>query len=238
MLKTFLSARWKNLIMANYAIDPAILKPYLPAGVELDFFEDRTYVSLVGFLFQDTRLFGMPIPLLGSFEEVNLRFYVKRTLGTELRRGVVFINETVPYAAVAWLANALYKEHYVAIPTQHSILQTTGSLNVTYRWKKNQQWNHMAVQANPLPEPMVEGGPEEFIFEHYFGYTRLDQLSTQEYRVNHPRWRTHSLASFELDCDFSSMYGPDFAFLTFQKPDSVFLAEGSDVTVDWKRSRI
>ena len=109
MAETFLSARWENLIMANYAVDPALLLPYLPKGVELDNFNGDTYVSLVGFLFKQTSLFNIPIPLLGTFEEINLRFYVKRTEGATIKRGVVFINETVPYKAVAWLANQLYK---------------------------------------------------------------------------------------------------------------------------------
>ena len=108
-MKTFMNARWENLIMANYTIDPEILKPYIPNGVELDLFEGKAFVSLVGFLFRKSRIFGIPIPLLGSFEEINLRFYVKRKEGNQYKRGVVFINETVPYKPVAWLANKLYK---------------------------------------------------------------------------------------------------------------------------------
>ena len=101
MTDTFLSARWENLIMANYAVDPGILKPYLPHGVELDFYNNKTYVSLVGFMFKQTSLFNIPIPFIGTFEEINLRFYVKRVEGDSIKRGVVFINETVPYKIVA-----------------------------------------------------------------------------------------------------------------------------------------
>ena len=106
-MKTFMTARWENLIMANYTIDPAALLGYLPPGVEIDLFEGKAYVSLVGFLFKNSQIFGVPIPLLGTFEEVNLRFYVRRRDGHGYKRGVVFINETVPYKPVAWLANKL-----------------------------------------------------------------------------------------------------------------------------------
>ena len=105
MMNTFLTARWENLIMANYEVNPDVLLPYLPKGVELDFFDGKTYVSLVGFMFKKTKIFHIPIPFLGTFEEVNLRFYVKRTEGDTIKRGVVFINETVPSQLVAWLAN-------------------------------------------------------------------------------------------------------------------------------------
>jgi uncharacterized protein YqjF (DUF2071 family) len=118
-MSTFLKAEWRNLIMANYEIEPEILKPYLPKGVELDFYQGKCYVSLVGFLFKDTSLFNVPIPFWGSFEEVNLRFYVLRKVDGEIRRGVVFINETVPNKIVAYIANKLYKEHYTAIPTKY-----------------------------------------------------------------------------------------------------------------------
>ncbi|MBC7749515.1 MAG: DUF2071 domain-containing protein, partial [Methylotenera sp.] len=118
MKETFLSARWENLIMANYEVNPDILTSYLPKGVEVDFYNNKSYVSLVGFMFKQTNLFNIPIPFLGTFEEINLRFYVKRVEGNTIKRGVVFINETVPYKLVAWLANKLYKEHYIAIPTK------------------------------------------------------------------------------------------------------------------------
>ncbi len=236
MIDTFLSARWENLIMANYAIHPDILKPYLPNGVELDYYQNKTYVSLVGFMFKRTSLFNMPIPFLGTFEEINLRFYVKRVEGDTIKRGVVFINETVPYKPVAWLANKLYKEHYIAIPTKNEIKITTLSKNIKYQWKINKEWNHITVNATNENEKMLPDSVEEFIFEHYYGYTKMNTQLTQEYKVNHPRWQVNKIIDYSIHCDFKSMYGNDFSFLSEQKPDSVMLAEGSPVTVNWKRT--
>jgi uncharacterized protein YqjF (DUF2071 family) len=236
MKDIFLSARWENLIMANYAIDPDLLRPFLPKGVELDTFEDKTYVSLVGFMFKDTSLFDIPIPFLGTFEEINLRFYVKRIEGDTVKRGVVFINETVPYKPVAWLANKLYKEHYIAIPARNNITISDTAKSIRYEWKLNQRWNHIAVQSANESEPMLPGSVEEFIFEHYYGYTRISEYASQEYMVNHPRWHINQVLSFDIQCDFSAMYGNDFALLNHQQPDSVILAEGSPVTVNWKRT--
>lgn len=235
MFNTFLTAKWDNLIMANYAVDPLLLKPYLPYGVELDFYEGQTFVSLVGFMFRDTRLFQVPIPFLGTFEEVNLRFYVKRIDNGIEKRGVVFINETVPYKPVAWMANKLYKEHYIAIPTKHEIQIGSHQKNVRYDWKINKAWNHIAVRANLAKETMQAGSMEEFIFEHYFGYTKISETKSQEYKVNHPSWLVNKVNAHTIDCDFAAMYGKEFSFLSKQKADSVFLAEGSAVSVDWKR---
>ena len=234
----FLEAKWENLIMANYAVDPNVLIPYLPRGVELDSFEGKFYVSLVGFMFNKTRIFKVPIPYLGSFEEINLRFYVVRKQEEKTKRGVVFINETVPYAPVAWMANYLYKEHYTAVKTKHSWELTDSLKRIDYSWKKSNKWNNIRVNAQSQGSAMKAGSVEAFIFEHYFGYTRVNQNKTLEYRINHPSWKINQVIDHSIDCDFEKMYGSDFAFLNEQQPDNVILAEGSDVSVKWKRIAI
>ena len=221
--------------MANYAIDADALTPYLPKGVELDYYNDKTYVSLVGFMFAKTRLFNIPIPFFGTFEEVNLRFYVRRIEGTSVKRGVVFINETVPYKAVAWLANKLYKEHYISIHTKNSI-KTEISRQVKYQWKRNGHWNHLEVEAGVEGKKMQRGSMEEFIFEHYFGYTKINNQISQEYRINHAKWLVNKVSNYSVRCDFESMYGNDFSNLTNVLPESVFLAVGSPVTIQYKRT--
>ena len=236
MMHTFLTARWENLIMANYEVNPDVLLPYLPKGVELDFFDGKTYVSLVGFMFKKTKIFNIPIPFLGTFEEVNLRFYVKRTEGDTIKRGVVFINETVPYQLVAWLANKLYKEHYIAIPTKNKIDILMHSKSIRYEWKINNEWNHLSVNASKEHEEMIVGSVEEYILEHYYGYTRIDSQRSQEYEVKHARWRVNKVEDYSINCDFKSMYGADFDFLNNVAPNSVILAEGSPISVEWKRS--
>jgi uncharacterized protein YqjF (DUF2071 family) len=236
MQNSFLRANWENLIMANYEIEPSILKPYLPKGVELDFFNNKTYVSLVGFMFKKTRLFGIPIPFFGSFEEINLRFYVKRKENKKIKKGVVFINETVPFKIVALLANKLYKEHYISIPTRNSN-DITDHKNINYEWKINERWNSIAVKSDTNKYKIEHESIEEFILERYFGFTKLSPTSTQEYKIHHPKWMIHKILNTEIDCDFRSMYGDAFSELSNQKPDSIILAEGSKVSVSWKREQ-
>ena len=236
MSNTFLKASWENLVMANYEVDPSILAPYLPNGVELDFFNNKTYVSLVGFMFKKTSLFGVPIPFFGSFEEINLRFYVKRIEGKKIKKGVVFINETVPFKIVAFLANKLYKEHYISIPTKNSI-DIAEHKNIQYEWKMNEKWNSITVKSDANKYKIEPLSIDEFIFERYFGYTKLSPSSTQEYRIHHPKWNTHKILNYAIDCDFGPMYGNAFAGLNNQTPNSIIMAEGSQVTVNWKRDK-
>jgi len=191
---------------------------------------------LVGFLFKDSTIFGIQIPFMGTFEEVNLRFYVIRKVGNENKRGVVFINETVPNKLVAWVANKLYKEHYIAIPTQHEWNFTENKKEVKYQWKVKSKWNKIKVVASAAKHKMKVGSIEEFIFEHYFGYTKVNPEKSIEYKINHPSWEINTINNYQIECDFAAFYGNDFGVLNKTKPHSVMLAEGSDISVDWKRN--
>ncbi len=234
----FLKANWENIVMANYLVDPKILLPYLPKGVELDLYEGKSCLSLVGFMFKNTKLFNVPIPYLGTFEEINLRFYVMRKEGNEIKRGVVFINETIPYKLVAWIANKLYKEHYTTIPTKHTINISDTKKEIEYQWLKDNKWNSIKLETTTSSEAMQAGSFEQFIFEHYYGYTKINENATEEYRLHHPSWKINTIAKCTIDCDFESMYGPNFAVLNITEPASVFIAEGSKVEVEWKRNRL
>jgi uncharacterized protein YqjF (DUF2071 family) len=236
MIKTFLKANWENLIMANYEVDPLILKPYLPKGVELDFYKDKTYVSLVGFMFKKTSLFGLPIPFFGSFEEINLRFYVRKVEGNIIKKGVVFINETVPFKIVALLANKLYREHYISIPTKNTI-EIAECKHINYAWKMKNKWNSIIVESDTNKYKIEPFSIEEFIFERYFGFTKLSPSRTQEYGIQHPKWVTNKILHSAINCDFGSMYGDDFSHLHHQAPSSIIMAEGSQVSVGWKRKQ-
>ena len=232
---TFLTAEWRKLAMANYAVPDAVLRPYLPAGTELDHWAGSAHVSLIGFLFDRVKLLGVPVPFHTRFEEVNLRFYVRHQHAGVWRRGVVFIRELVPRPAITLVANTVYGEHYRTTRMRHDIHRSGGRLQVTYDWKASGRWQRFAVTAGDVGEPIVPGGVEVFITEHYFGYTRHSDTRTTEYEVTHPAWETSPVIGQEIDVDFGLNYGPDFAFLNDRTPDSVLLAEGSPITVEGKR---
>lgn len=234
----FLKANWENIIMVNYEIDPQILLPYLPKGVTLDLYEGKAFVSLVGFMFKDTKLFNIPIPFWGTFEEINLRFYVQRKDGDKVKRGVVFINETIPYRAVALIANLLYKEHYTVVPTKHAIQKTYRKKQLDFEWRCNKKWNSIRVTTAAKSMPMEPNSFEAFIFEHYYGYTKVDDQKTEEYRLQHPSWKVFEVHDYAIDCDFEAKYGSAFSVLNDTQPSAVFVAEGSAVQVEWKRNRI
>jgi len=230
MAKTFLTAEWRKLAMANYAIDKKVLLPYLPHKTELDLWNNTCYISLVGFRFQNVKLRGFSIPLHTNFEEVNLRFYVRYKSSEGWKRGVVFISEIVPRRAITFVANTLYDEKYATMPMAYSWTENDDALTVSYKWKKR-SWNELRVTTSINSFVIAEGSEEEFITEHYWGYSKLKNNQTSEYEVMHPRWEVYQTKAYQINVDFENIYGKDFQFLQHETPVSVFLAEGSPVSV-------
>lgn len=230
MSKIFLQAEWRKLMMANYAVDAALLQAYVPYKTELDIYDGICYVSLVGFMFNNTKMLGFKIPAHVNFEEVNLRFYVRHQHEGEWRRGVVFIKELVPKLAISLVANTLYGEHYETCAMRHNWTTNTEDQVIEYAWKKG-TWQSMQVRTGLEKQPIPEGSEAEFITEHYWGYTQLGAQKTSQYGVEHPRWEVYPVLGYKINIDFGQVYGQDFAFLNGLEPKSVFLAEGSEIIV-------
>lgn len=229
--KIFLTAEWRYLAMLNYEIEPKILAPFIPAKTELDFWNGKTFVSIVGFLFQNTRIRGISIPFHRNFKEVNLRFYVRRKANNDWRRGVVFIKELVPRRAIAFVARKFYNENYFALPMSHHIEKAQNEVkSVSYNWQFGRD-NFLKIETQEPALSLIAGSLEEFIAEHYWGYSKLRDGSTMEYRVEHPRWQIWQTRKAELNCDVANVYGENFAEFLNRSPSSAFLADGSEVKV-------
>ena len=232
---SFLKAEWNNLVMINYEVNSQILEKYVPKGTEIDFFNGKCYVSFIGFLFENVRVLGMKIPFHSDFEEVNLRFYVRRFENGVWKRGAVFISEIVPKHAISFVANTFYNERYQTLPMKHTLKVHENSREFIYQWKIKNNWNKIHVKTNKNPIAIEVDSEAEFITEHYFGYTKINENATFEYQVTHPRWQQLEVINNTSEIDFEGVYGSEFAFIKELKPASVFLAIGSKITIEDKR---
>ncbi|HTN74237.1 MAG TPA: DUF2071 domain-containing protein [Pirellulaceae bacterium] len=236
----FLTAAWRWLSVFNFEIDPERLAPYVPRGTELDFDpQGKTYISLVGFVFEETRLLGWSIPWHRNFEELNLRFYVRHQAEDETRRGVVFLKELVSRVAISTVARWGYNENYFTVPMRHQITpgdpRSGQPLTTSYEFYHSRRWNHLrATCSHPATLP-TDDSHEAFILEHYWGYCRQRDDSTIEYRVEHPRWQVRPTDSIDLAGDFAAVYGETFAPVLAAPPVSSFVADGSLVSVSRPR---
>ena len=227
----FLTTDWRHLAMLNYEIDPAVLEPHVPYGTELDAWNGKHYISVVGLMFLNTKLYGVPVPFHRDFEEINLRFYVRRETAGEVRRGVVFVKEIVPKPAITLVARAFYNENYVTLPTSHSVVRDDAGISVSYEWRQPEFTHGLDVQGEGSPTLIQDGTEEEFIAEHYWGYAVQRDGGALEYEVEHPRWRVWRIRDAVLNCDVERLYGSQFAPYIGSAPASALLAEGSPVIV-------
>jgi uncharacterized protein YqjF (DUF2071 family) len=243
--RPFLTACWSELLLLNFAVPTDVIAPLVPPGTEADLHEGQSYVSIVGFRFHTTRILGLAVPGHTSFPEINLRYYVHRTVGNEVRRGVVFVREIVPRRAVALTANWLYNENYVARPMRR-ILQMGGPTlapgdTLEYAWRSRRSrfgastWNCLAARvAAPLAIP-APNSLEEFFVEHYWGYVRARDGATREYRVAHAPWQVAPADSVTWDCDLAATYTTPLAQYLAVPPANAIIADG--VAVQLYRGR-
>jgi len=232
---SFLKAEWRKLAIANYQIEESLLSKYVPYGTEIDLWNGKCYVSLVGFMFLNTRVLGIKVPYHINFEEVNLRFYVKRKDQNQWKRGVVFIKEIVSRPALTFIANTVYYENYETMPMSHECREENELRFVEYNWKKDLKWQNFQITANRKSDEIKPGGETEFITEHYWGYAKVNTKKSVEYEVTHPKWSKYDIVDYEIEVDFGAVYGDEFGFLNQLNPTSVMLAEGSEITVGNKK---
>lgn len=218
--------------MLSYEVEPAVLAPLVPAGTTLDRWDGRALASVVGFRFLGTRVRGLPIPGHRNFDEVNLRFYVRRELADEVRRGVVFVRELVPRAAIAWLARRAYNEPYRSVRMRSTVPAAIGTPGrLVYEWRTEAGWQRLAATTAGAPAVPAADSEAAFITHHLWGYTRQPDGGTLEYEVEHPRWQVWVAEAPALTADVPGLYGAAFVPALSRPPVSAFIADGSPVVV-------
>ena len=225
-----MTAEWRKLAIINYSVDPALLQADIPAMTELDLWDNQCYVSLIGFMFLHTKVLGIAIPFHQNFEEINLRFYAKCPVEDGYKRGVVFIKEIVPRRAISMVANIVYKESYITRKMRHQWDILPNGMKIEYGFEQG-HYQSLAIRTLANPLEVVPNSEAEFITEHYWGFTKIDENRTNMYEVKHPKWKIFEGISVDVNVDFGQVYGTKWSFLAEQKPISYYVAEGSPIEV-------
>lgn len=225
--KVFLSAEWNNLILFNYPVQDTHLEPYLPAGCDLDYFENNAFVSLVAFQFLNTKVFGLKWPGFTHFPEVNLRFYIK----FKDQRAVCFIREYVPSHIIAGFARTIYNEPYKRASISSVINKTQEQVSASYRLTSGEASMSLNVTAKNSPCLPSLTSMEHFFKEHEWGVGQSRTGRVLIYKVEHPHWQIYPITNTKVEVNWEVLYGSQFSFLNQQTPHSVVFAKGSKIKV-------
>jgi len=88
--RAVLTQSWTQLTYLHWPYDPAVVRPFLPAGVMPDVMEGSTWVGLIPFAMRRVGVVGLPdLPYVSNFLETNVRLYGVDERG---RRSVVFLS--------------------------------------------------------------------------------------------------------------------------------------------------
>lgn len=234
--KVFLRANWLRLASANYIIDPSILDKHLPNGTELEDHNGEYYVSLVAFRYCKTRLLNVRVPYHNNFEEINLRFYVKREITPgKWRSEVAFTKLFFPRPALTLVAKYMYKENYETLKMRHSWSENENYLLTSYGLNKN-GWNNFEIKSDKKSMKIDSNSSEFFFSKQYWGTSQIDHKSSTIYKIEHPDWEAYNVFNWNVSFDFKTIFGPEFKHLTDTQPDSVHLFKGSEVIVNKKKN--
>lgn len=232
-MKTLMTAYWTNLLTATYEADRSLLNEFLPAGTELNTWNGKYLMSIVAFIFSKPRVLNIPAPVYRSFEEINLRFYVRRKENNNWKKGVVFIREIAPARLIGLSAKWLYKENFISLPLKHEFHTNDDLQYINYACKVKNKWGQLNITCAAKefdPEP---GCIEGFIRDHYWGYTKNKNDRTAEFSIEHSSWKIYPATHFALNMNIGEIYGPGFTDYFDQKPVSVFLMDGGFTKVSW-----
>ena len=228
----FLAVRWRNVALLSWPVADGLLEPLLPGGLEIDHWGGAAYISLVGLWFDDVRVCGIPAPAR-RYEEVNLRFYVRRPPGADDGGpGVIFIRQLVPRRMTAFLARRIYGEPFLSVPMCHRFggvdaADPAGECRVEYGWRSNGRQDGFWLESAAEPGYAARGSLEEFLTARYWGYNGKPGAGARAYNLTRPPWLIRRAGAWGIDCDFDSLYGPELGSAMAGPPAAALLASGS-----------
>ena len=212
------------------------MEPLLPPGLITDHWQGHAYVSLVGLRFDNVRVFGVPAPRR-AYDEINLRFYVRRAkVNEDGRPGVVFIRQFVPHRLTALAARAMYGEPFETARTGHEFYACDSSgaalpACVSYHWDEKGRRQRFWASAGDAPANALPGSLEEFLTRRYWGYNGKLDGRVRAYQLSRPDWQVRRASRWGIDCDFSEACGGRLTEAMQETPASVLLATGSRAAV-------
>jgi len=220
--KPLMGLAMREIVAANFIVPPEILKKHVPKGVELDYFGNETYVSLVCMVVSKLGLMRVPFAPKPSY--ISLRFYVRRSNDPLRRRGTCSIRNYVSSPTAAWMLGSKLEGDYQTM----KIKRQNSGFKKEYQWKVGDHWNKLRIRGRSRIKNTGSRTKVGFILDHANVYRKI-KGKTSEFLVQRPTWNAWDVAEANFTCDVQRLFGQQFVKPLARRPASVFLSSGSDV---------
>jgi uncharacterized protein YqjF (DUF2071 family) len=177
--------RWADVLFAHWPVDPAVVAPTLPDGLDVDTRDGDAYLGVVGFRMASIRPRGLPRSLGRSFPELNLRTYVRGDDGG----GVYFYNLDAADPIGVALARGLFELPYYRAEMRVDDRED-GVRFRSRRTHRNAPRARFDATYRPT-EPATRADPgslDAFLTERYRFYTESDGGRLYRGEIDHPPW--------------------------------------------------
>jgi uncharacterized protein YqjF (DUF2071 family) len=167
---------WRNLLFAHWPVPPALLRPYLPARLEVDTFEGQAWLGVVPFTMSGIQPLGLPaVPGLSQLHELNVRTYA--TLDGV--PGVWFLSLDATNPLGVWAARTFF--HLPYLHARISLTQAQGRLAAqavrTHHGAAAATFRASWTPGAALPRAMP-GTLAHFLTERYHLFTAGSDLAS------------------------------------------------------------
>ena len=181
---------WNDLLFAHWTIDPAALRPKVPAAFDLDLYDATAWIAIVPFFMTNVAPRGVPaLPRISEFAELNVRTYVR----VADRPGIYFFSLDAASALAVKTARALFNLPYYTA----SMTVSATADGVDYRSEREAPAASLRAAYHPIGAPFhpIEGTLEYFLTERYCLYNLDHHGKPYRLDIHHPRWSLRAAAA-------------------------------------------
>lgn len=177
---------WHDLLFAHWPVAADVLRPHVPAGFDIDLYDDRAWIAVVPFHMTNVAPRGVPaLPWVSAFPELNVRTYVR--VGG--RPGVYFFSLDASNPVAVGVARTLVHLPYF---TADMKVEQSGEW-IHYRSRRKSSGAPPAEfegRYRPLgsPSPPALGTLEHFLTERYCLFTVDSAFRAYTLDIHHPPW--------------------------------------------------
>jgi len=219
--------QWRSLLFMHWPIPIDIIRPRVPARLELDLLEGTAYVGVVPFVMQGVRPRWWPNRLAFEFLETNVRTYVCHNG----QPGVYFFSLDAASQLAVWTARRLWGLPYYR--AQMHIEQTGDEFHYRSRRHGSGARHEVRYRLDEMLGPSKLGTIEHFLLERYLLFLE-HQHSIYVGQVHHAPYPAQRAEVLAVDDQLIQSAGLG---QILEPPELVHFAAGVDVEVfDMRRT--